>query len=425
MPSPAPCPTPAGCPTPQPCSEVFDAQCVVYTGENLLCDVDVVVSQNDTVAEALENVVDYFCNNVGQPGPQGPVGPQGPQGVPGTGADVSLTSIGTGLSLITDGSGPSLQIRALNGGAGITVGGSLSGELVIINTDPGSSQNIFKNVAVSGQSTVVADSNNDTLTFVAGTGIGITTDATTDSVTITNSAPNVVQNTYTTFTGNTGSSTANSPTDSMQMIGDRGLRTIIGTDSISVRASYSYEIGEYIPAEGGIIVDRWISTLAYGTPTNSGSTLVQNYLVIPIVDIDNAGNYDFPFQTATFPALVGGTTSWNGLANTAILAASPLLAPTDAAKFTNSWVYAGQSDWWLPSSDELLVIFKNKIILNRTLDVTPGAMLLYPSINSYQSSTEQDASISYYGETPVSRVSNDSKVNLFRIRPLRRFNIPV
>ena len=61
MPSPAPCPTPEGCPTPQPCSEVFDAQCVVYTGENLLCDTDVVVSQNDTVAEALESIVDYIC----------------------------------------------------------------------------------------------------------------------------------------------------------------------------------------------------------------------------------------------------------------------------------------------------------------------------------------------------------------------------
>jgi hypothetical protein len=211
----------------------------------------------------------------------------------------------------------------------------------------------------------------------------------------------------------------------MQIAGDRGLRTTIGTDTISVRAPYSYEIGQYIPTEGGIIVDRWLSTLAYGTPTNSGSTLVQNYLVIPIVDIDNAGNYDFPFQTGTYPGLVGGTTSWDGLANTAILAASPLLAPTDAAKFTNSWVYAGQSDWWLPSSDELLVIFKNKIILNRTLDVTPGAMLLYPSFNSYQSSTEQNASNNYYGETPTSIVSTDDKTNLFRIRPLRRFNIPV
>jgi hypothetical protein len=63
MPSPAPCPTPIGCPTPEPCSEVMDAQCVIYTGANILCDTDVVVTTNDTVAEALESIVDYVCNN--------------------------------------------------------------------------------------------------------------------------------------------------------------------------------------------------------------------------------------------------------------------------------------------------------------------------------------------------------------------------
>jgi hypothetical protein len=52
------------------------------------------------------------------------------------------------------------------------------------NTDLGSSQNIFKNVAVAGQNTVVADSNNDTLTLVAGTNVTITTDDTTDAITI-------------------------------------------------------------------------------------------------------------------------------------------------------------------------------------------------------------------------------------------------
>ena len=46
-------------------------------------------------------------------------------------------------------------------------------------------QSIFKNVAVAGQSTVVADTTNDTLTLVAGTNITLTTDALTDSVTIT------------------------------------------------------------------------------------------------------------------------------------------------------------------------------------------------------------------------------------------------
>lgn len=45
-------------------------------------------------------------------------------------------------------------------------------------------QNLFGIIAVSGQSNVVADTTNDTLTLVAGTNITITTDATTDSITI-------------------------------------------------------------------------------------------------------------------------------------------------------------------------------------------------------------------------------------------------
>ena len=45
-------------------------------------------------------------------------------------------------------------------------------------------QNAFSTVAVSGQSDVVADSKTDTLTFVAGTNVTITTDAEADSITI-------------------------------------------------------------------------------------------------------------------------------------------------------------------------------------------------------------------------------------------------
>lgn len=45
-------------------------------------------------------------------------------------------------------------------------------------------QNAFSNIAVSGQTTVAADSKTDTLTLVAGTNVTITTDAATDSITI-------------------------------------------------------------------------------------------------------------------------------------------------------------------------------------------------------------------------------------------------
>jgi hypothetical protein len=46
-------------------------------------------------------------------------------------------------------------------------------------------QNAFSNIAVSGQSTVSADNPTDTVNFVAGSGITLTTDAGTDTVTIT------------------------------------------------------------------------------------------------------------------------------------------------------------------------------------------------------------------------------------------------
>lgn len=52
------------------------------------------------------------------------------------------------------------------------------------NADKGSSQYIFKNIAVSGQTTITADSNDDTLTVAAGTGIAVTTNASTDTLTV-------------------------------------------------------------------------------------------------------------------------------------------------------------------------------------------------------------------------------------------------
>lgn len=61
--TPPPCPTPVDCPEAQPCSEVFDAQCVVYTGPNLQCGTDDVVVTNTPLNLALEDIIGYFCEN--------------------------------------------------------------------------------------------------------------------------------------------------------------------------------------------------------------------------------------------------------------------------------------------------------------------------------------------------------------------------
>lgn len=58
-------------------------------------------------------------------------------------------------------------------------GGDSSGE---------ANQNAFSNIAVTGQSTIQADLITDTLNIAAGTGISITTNDTTDTITITNTS---------------------------------------------------------------------------------------------------------------------------------------------------------------------------------------------------------------------------------------------
>lgn len=76
-------------------------------------------------------------------------------------------------------------------GTGVTLTTDAATDSITI-TNSATGANAFGNVAVTGQNTVAADSTNDTLTIAAGTGISLTTDATTDTVTITNSvtAPN-------------------------------------------------------------------------------------------------------------------------------------------------------------------------------------------------------------------------------------------
>ena len=62
--SPAPC-NPVGCPEPYPCTEVLDAQCVIYSGEDITCNEDIVVSQDMNLAEAIQAMTAYFCNSSG------------------------------------------------------------------------------------------------------------------------------------------------------------------------------------------------------------------------------------------------------------------------------------------------------------------------------------------------------------------------
>ena len=87
-------------------------------------------------------------------------------------------------SVVADSTSDTLTLA---GGSGVTITTNASTDTITIATAGEANQNAFSTVAVSGQSNVAADSSTDTLTFVAGSNMTITTDASGDSVTFASS----------------------------------------------------------------------------------------------------------------------------------------------------------------------------------------------------------------------------------------------
>jgi hypothetical protein len=107
----------------------------------------------------------------------------------GAGISLSGTNPITSSGIITvTNSAPDQVVTITQSGGGLTIEGTYP-SFNLINSDKGSSQNIFKNIAVNAQTTITAGSNNETLTVTAGTGVTVGTNNTTKTLTITNSSP--------------------------------------------------------------------------------------------------------------------------------------------------------------------------------------------------------------------------------------------
>ena len=106
-------------------------------------------------------------------------------------------------NIVADSSSDTLTFIA---GSNVTLTTNDSNDSITINSTAsggGTASDSFATIAVAGQSSVVADSATDTLTLAAGTGISITTNAGTDTVTITSTA-SAAATTFAALTDNAG-----------------------------------------------------------------------------------------------------------------------------------------------------------------------------------------------------------------------------
>jgi len=119
----------------------------------------------------------------GDKGATGSIGPQGAQGSTGSnGSDGAQ-----GPSGDKGQKGDNSTVAGPTGSAGSNGSAGAAGDKGDKGEGGGGSSEVFKTIAVSGQSSVVADAATDTLTLVGGSGMTITTDAGTDTVTFVSS----------------------------------------------------------------------------------------------------------------------------------------------------------------------------------------------------------------------------------------------
>ena len=170
----------------------------------------------------------------------------------GTGATKTITIPGTGTvseafkniavsgqsNVVADGATDTLTLVAGSNMTITTTPGTDS--ITFASSGGGGSQNVFSNIAVSGQGTVQADATTDTLTVVAGTGISLTTDTSADSLTITN-------------TGSVNVANAASTIKEFKYDISSSTTTITGSDANS--NTLAYEAGALQVFLNGILLD--------------------------------------------------------------------------------------------------------------------------------------------------------------------------
>jgi len=185
------------------------------------------------------------------------------------------------------------------GGTGISTASDIDGNITIANDSPNVDQNVFTSIAVAGQTNITADSTTDTLTLVAGSNITITTDPDTDSLTIAASGGGVSSDSFATISiAGQDDVVADSSSDTLTLVAGLGisLTSDASTDSITIASSSaSQNLFETVSADAGSTT----ANTATDTLSIRGGTDISTSITGDILTINYSGTAAENFDDLT------------------------------------------------------------------------------------------------------------------------------
>lgn len=166
---------------------------------------------------------------------------------------------------------------------------------------------------------------------------------------------------------------------------------------------FTHYIGEEFG--GGVIFHLWKD--AQGT---------EHGLIVDKTDLSTAQAWSNIDQTLIGPS---AQSSWDGLSNSNAIVGQAGHTSSASALCLNS-TNGGQSDWYLPSIDELSLLWHSRFNVNKSLSAIGGATVL-PNTAYYWSSSEYDYTNAWTFNFSYGDASNFFKNGTFYVRAVRAF----
>lgn len=172
--------------------------------------------------------------------------------------------------------------------------------------------------------------------------------------------------------------------------------------------SFKYEIGEYIPSEGGVIFHRYLT-----------NDTTQNYIVVDLQNLSLASVWS---NISNSPIGASARSVWNGYGNTqAIITQSGV--NSGAAFLCETSSNGEKNDWYLPAIQELNKLSCNMLEVSKGLEIAGGSILFARQWSSTESGGDGGTNTALSFNFTLNRTEGSQKSNTNAVRAVRQFSI--